>query len=680
MALGDKGATLDGLKASHDNLDGKITDLKSELKQSSLTTNNDFNQVLKELYYPGMDFSTVNRCRAYYGFSGLYGFRFYDSSNSVIAMVMGTSDEFVSKGILKKENYTALLGDITLIGQVGSYKDYSLKINNDIVDNINESTVLSVGRAKNDIMASAETKFFAMEMPVENEVVLTPTIISNKAVGLYDELIDSNVYSVLQFPIVADKVYKIRNINNGNNFETTYVAQILLNDKVVSKYKLNYKNTSFTLFIHGLSGIAQITCAPNIPPIVYECNKYNVQDRLDTLGIKNISTGNIFDANKASGGYYLSDGYHRLNNTSNYCIVPIDVSNGTEITLSGFPTTGSAYTAYLNSNDATDFAEIAWNIRENNGTHKINSDYDFIGVCWNNADSPSYLMVEYGTEPSEYKTYTEEQKSAEIFKIENRAKNLEQFNSIFLSRVKNQPSYFAICDDDTNTVWSVEKFYDICKNNNVIGCYAAEAKHLEDAPQIIENLKSHEGEGFGVYTHCYSQAIWDGKDRTDRENQIIIESDLVKGKRLLNSYGFLSSSTIWVAPGGIRSNDLAIMMSFAKRQGFKYLVNADSKQLLSLNYGTLNQRYNIPRFGFTATDENGTNLTYLKAKVDECVASGSSMIFMTHTGMWDSEDSSEPTGRFDELMQYCLSKNMVNVNMLELLENRYPFYAYHEMR
>lgn len=31
MAMGDKGATLDGLKASHDNLDGKITDLKSDL-------------------------------------------------------------------------------------------------------------------------------------------------------------------------------------------------------------------------------------------------------------------------------------------------------------------------------------------------------------------------------------------------------------------------------------------------------------------------------------------------------------------------------------------------------------------------------------------------------------------------------------------------------------------------
>ena len=31
MAMGDKGATLDGLKVSHDNLDGKITDLKSDV-------------------------------------------------------------------------------------------------------------------------------------------------------------------------------------------------------------------------------------------------------------------------------------------------------------------------------------------------------------------------------------------------------------------------------------------------------------------------------------------------------------------------------------------------------------------------------------------------------------------------------------------------------------------------
>ena len=48
--MGDKGATLDGLKVSHDNLDGKITDLKSDLSQQLFYENSAFDRIFEDWY------------------------------------------------------------------------------------------------------------------------------------------------------------------------------------------------------------------------------------------------------------------------------------------------------------------------------------------------------------------------------------------------------------------------------------------------------------------------------------------------------------------------------------------------------------------------------------------------------------------------------------------------------
>ena len=67
MAMGDKGATLDGLKASHDNLDGKITDLKSDLNNIvdkhicvNLFNGNDPDILINSYLDPNGSFKTYN--------------------------------------------------------------------------------------------------------------------------------------------------------------------------------------------------------------------------------------------------------------------------------------------------------------------------------------------------------------------------------------------------------------------------------------------------------------------------------------------------------------------------------------------------------------------------------------------------------------------------------------------
>ena len=116
------------------------------------------------------------------------------------------------------------------------------------------------------------------------------------------------------------------------------------------------------------------------------------------------------------------------------------------------------------------------------------------------------------------------------------------------------------------------------------------------------------------------------------------------------------------------------------KHGFKYIINADSREFLSMKYGPRNNRSDIPRFGMTAKDDDGSNLADIKKGIDDCVAMNASMILMTHTCMWDKDDPSEPTNRFNQIVQYALSKGMINMNPLQLLEMKYPFYLYHEMR
>lgn len=407
------------------------------------------------------------------------------------------------------------------------------------------------------------------------------------------------------------------------------------------------------------------------------------------LSIKNLPKKNLLNVDNAVHGYYLNNKFNATDANTTWMAAIIDANQYKTITLSGFPDKGGAYTAFLHGNSIEQWSMNAWNTKDNNGTHVIPDKYRFIGICWNTQTGENQLQIEYGDTSTDFEAYELVKKSETIEYLNLHMSGNDEYIEKYLKSVKAQPMYFAIIDDDTNTQKSVKKFYDICIANGVVGGYAVEARHLELDDSIVTMLRNYENEGFGCYLHCYNQAAqtpsglncWDTVNRTNAECLKYAEQDFNKGLRMLNSLGFLDAQSVWVVPGGIPDTDASRswIMSMAQKRGFRYAVNADPKKLITVESNTLNNRYNIPRFGLTNKVNDG-NTEKLKSYIDSCASIGASMILMTHTGMWADENEEALTTRFNEVVQYAKSKGLINVNPLELLEKKYPLYMYNEMR
>lgn len=408
-----------------------------------------------------------------------------------------------------------------------------------------------------------------------------------------------------------------------------------------------------------------------------------------TLNIHDMPGKNLFDIASAVKGYYSNNKFNALGSTGEWSTVIIDTKQYKTVTLSGFPTSSGAYTAYLHGNSPEKFIKYAWLTRENNGTHIIPDEYRFVAICWKDVDNPTQMQVEFGDTATEFEPFGLVAKSEILEYTSLHLNALDAHKSQELATVKAQPMYFAIIDDDTNTTASVQKFHDICVANGVVGGYACEARHIERDSGLIAMLQNYENDGFGCYLHCYNQAAkapngknaWDIVNRTDAVCLKAAEADFNRGLRTLNGWGLLDAQTVWVVPGGVPDTDAARawVRDMSQRRGFRYAINADPKKPISMQYGQLNNRYNVPRYGLTS-DPADNNTAKLKAFIDSCVANGDSMIIMTHTGMWSASDDAALTVRFNEVVQYAISKGMINLNPLELLEKKYQFYAYHEMR
>ena len=407
------------------------------------------------------------------------------------------------------------------------------------------------------------------------------------------------------------------------------------------------------------------------------------------LSIKNLPKKNLLNVDNAVHGYYLNNKFNATDANNMWMAAIIDANQYKTITLSGFPDKGGAYTAFLHGNSIEKWSMNAWNTKDNNGTHIIPDKYRFIGVCWNAQTGENELQIEYGETATDFEAYELVKKSETIEYLNLHMSANDKYIGKYLESVKTQPMYFAIIDDDTNTQKSVKKFYDICIANGVVGGYAVEARHLELDDNIVTMLRNYENEGFGCYLHCYNQAAqtpsglncWDTTNRTNSECLKYAEQDFNKGLRMLNSWGFLDVQSVWVVPGGIPDTDASRswIMSMSQKRGFRYAINADPKKYITAEPNTLNNRYNIPRFGLTNQANDG-NTEKLKSYIDSCASMGASMILMTHTGMWADENEEALTTRFKEVVQYAKSKGLINVNPLELLEKKYPIYMYDEMR
>ena len=124
---------------------------------------------------------------------------------------------------------------------------------------------------------------------------------------------------------------------------------------------------------------------------------YVKNDRYMPFGVNSVevtSKGkNLYNPQKVVYGAY-NNGFFDENS---WRIIVIHVEPNTDITLSGFNNQNGAFSSYLNSSDYKDFNRNAWNTQSNNGTHKIPSDIEWVGICYYKSNDGADLQIEYGS-------------------------------------------------------------------------------------------------------------------------------------------------------------------------------------------------------------------------------------------------------------------------------------------
>ena len=109
-------ATRASIPSDYTTLSDSVSDLKSALCNLIITSNAELNKIIRHMYIPSsvtIDLSTVNRVTVYNGYSSLYGFRFFNSSNT---RLLDFTKSSTFTGIVKIGSVYADIGDLSDIG------------------------------------------------------------------------------------------------------------------------------------------------------------------------------------------------------------------------------------------------------------------------------------------------------------------------------------------------------------------------------------------------------------------------------------------------------------------------------------------------------------------------------------------------------------------------------------
>ena len=109
-----------------------VGSLKSAVSNLVVTSSAELNKIIRRLYIPSSitaDLTTINRITVFNGYSNLYGFRAYNSSNTKL-LDFTKSSNFT--GLAKVSNMIADIGDLTSID--GTSKNYYCTVNGSVKD------------------------------------------------------------------------------------------------------------------------------------------------------------------------------------------------------------------------------------------------------------------------------------------------------------------------------------------------------------------------------------------------------------------------------------------------------------------------------------------------------------------------------------------------------------------
>lgn len=221
--------------------------------------------------------------------------------------------------------------------------------------------------------------------------------------------------------------------------------------------------------------------------------------------------------------------------------------------------------------------------------------------------------------------------------------SLQNRKLTLFEKVKAQMPMCVIIDDDTSSMYQVQKFHDLCTNNNIPGVFACITKHLDELPTMEKTLLEYEKQGFQTIIHCAEQTrIF---DPTNAMYSVpAMKRNMIGACHRMEKAGFYDWK-YWAYPYGARTAD---HYSIARMMGMKCAMGVPDNTYNG--YLGNENRYSIKRMELYPTDTGTHTLANIKTKMTECAENKGLLIVCTHMYQWDEETSD--FSRFDEMVQH----------------------------
>ena len=253
-----------------------------------------------------------------------------------------------------------------------------------------------------------------------------------------------------------------------------------------------------------------------------------------------------------------------------------------------------------------------------------------------------------------------------------------QVRNVATSLLKGSAKYISFIDDDTTNDTYVSRYYNACRHNGVRGSYAVVTKHYLDGQNDINLLKTAMYNGFNMCLHCNLQTADLRPDNPNTFDEVSAMENYITGINAFRTLGLVNPQNIWIIPYGTKN---AKTQEMGKNLGFEIAFTTDGN---TYNKPYDNNRYTMHRTGLSSSgdvtnDQDASELGTMarcKARVDELSedSNGGWLIITTHFNEWDDmtydatlDENGFEIGysRFNEFVQYALSKGLTPISMAE---------------
>lgn len=263
LTLSNKGADAKVVGGRFSLVESDVSDLKNDLSDYGVTDNPNFNAILFGLFDPtNTDYSIVTWVRVLNGAGNLYGFRFYNSSNTIVKQITFTQYKWKDYNIVRNDNYTLYLGRVSAI--TATSKDFAINVRTDAI----HSDLFTPQIDKKNTENKIEIRKVSENWTIRNLEAVSVSITEGKMLDDNGNIINNASYSIAEFTTATKKSFRINNLRTGGSYKYMTAVYIKNGSELLGRY-IPLEDADLTLCVFNVIGTVQICYRNSLVPVVY---------------------------------------------------------------------------------------------------------------------------------------------------------------------------------------------------------------------------------------------------------------------------------------------------------------------------------------------------------------------------------------------------------------------------